>query len=219
MAAQALARDNYRCMVTGRVDMSSSFSGLTSPKPGEITGYSNCCHIFPDSLENIVAGSTGPKEHESATVWTILKRFGYEDICEELGLASTSANLHRLENIMTLETIVHEQFDRLNLWFQEIDGQENTYKVVLAPAAGNLPTVVPIPDQVTFVSHRPELPLPSPKYLRIHAACCRIAHLSGAAEHLDLIFRDMEELKVLAHDGSSAGVLAYALHRRLAASV
>ncbi|KAI9060386.1 hypothetical protein FKP32DRAFT_1578008 [Trametes sanguinea] len=214
----ALARDNYRCMVTGRVDTSSYLSGLTPLSPGEIGGYSNCCHIFPDSLGDIVSGAAGPDEHESATVWTILKLFGYEDICEELGFASRSANLHRLENIMTLDMIVHEQFDRMNLWFQAIDGQ-NTYNVVLAPAVEGLARLVAIPEQVTFVSHRPELPLPSPKYLRIHAACCRIAHLSGAAEHLDVIFRDMEELNVLAHDGSSADVLTYALHHRLAAGV
>ncbi|KAL7278641.1 hypothetical protein ACG7TL_007642 [Trametes sanguinea] len=215
----ALARDNYRCMVTGRVDTPSYLSGLTSLSPGEIGGYSNCCHIFPDSLANIVPGAAGPKEQDSATVWTILKRFGYEDICEELGFASTSANLHRLENIMTLDVIVHEQFDRMNLWFQAIDGQDNTYKVVLAPAVGGLARLVAIPEQVTFVAHRPELPLPSPKYLRVHAACCQIAHLSGAAAHLDVIFRDMEELKVLAQDGSSADVLTYALHHRWAAPV
>ncbi|KAI0323470.1 hypothetical protein GY45DRAFT_1211893, partial [Cubamyces sp. BRFM 1775] len=54
--------------------------------------------------------------------------------------------------------------------------------------------------------------LPSPKYLRIHAACCRIAHMSGAAEHLDLVYGEMGELKDLAHDGTFADVLSYAIH-------
>ena len=97
--------------------------------------------------------------------------------------------------------------------------QKNTYKIVLAGRAERLASANLVPEQVTFTSHYPELPLPSPKYLRIHAACCKIAHLSGAAEHLEHIFREMEELKVLALDGTSADVLSYVLHSRLAALI
>ncbi|KAI0761945.1 hypothetical protein BD413DRAFT_485087, partial [Trametes elegans] len=59
--------------------------------------------------------------------------------------------------------------------------------------------------------------LSGPAYLRIHAACCRIARMSGAAEHLELVFRDIQVMKVLAHDGTSADVLSYALHHHLVA--
>lgn len=61
------------------------------------------------------------------------------------------------------------------------------------------------------------LPVPNPTYLRIHAACCRVLHLSGAAEYVDLVFRKMEDIPVLAEDGSSFDVLAMALapHRLL----
>ncbi|KAI0363062.1 hypothetical protein BV20DRAFT_915189, partial [Pilatotrama ljubarskyi] len=55
--------------------------------------------------------------------------------------------------------------------------------------------------------------LPNPRYLKLHAACCWIAHMSGAAEYLELIYRDVEELPVLAHNGASADVLTFALHR------
>ncbi|KAJ8474634.1 hypothetical protein ONZ51_g7079 [Trametes cubensis] len=217
VAYQALIRDNHRCMVTGRLDSDSFTTGLTTDNPGEVISVTNCCHIFPDSLGNIVADASGPTEHESATVRTILARFGYEDICEELGLASTNANLHRLENVMTLDIMLRNVFDRLNMWFEAIDGQENTYKVVLAGGAARLATKGVIPEQVTFTSHKAGLQLPSPKYLRVHAACCKIAHMSGAAEYLDMVYGEMEELKVLAHDGTSADVLCYAIHDRLAA--
>ncbi|KAI0334048.1 hypothetical protein GY45DRAFT_1295942 [Cubamyces sp. BRFM 1775] len=219
--AFALIRDNYRCIVTGRMDSVSSMAELTELAPGETFGYTICCHIFPDSLGDVVAGATGPNlEHEPATVRDILTSFGYQVVCEELGLGSTNANLHRLENVMTLDIVLRNELDRLNMWFEAIDGQQkNTYKIVLAGRAERLASANLVPEQVTFTSHYPELSLPSPKYLRIHAACFRIAHLSGAAEHLDHIFREMEELKVLALDGTFADVLAYALHTRLAALV
>ena len=47
--------------------------------------------------------------------------------------------------------------------------------------------------------------------------CCRVAHMSGAAEYLDKLICDMEELHVLAEDGTSADMLAYALQGHRAA--
>ena len=38
---------------------------------------------------------------------------------------------------------------------------------------------------MTFTSSDPKLQLPSSTYLGIHAACCRVAHMSGAAEYYD----------------------------------
>jgi len=49
------------------------------------------------------------------------------------------------------------------------------------------------------------LDLPSPKYLRLHAACAKVAHLSGASEAIDMIYRDLDETKVLAKDGCISG--------------
>ena len=47
-----------------------------------------------------------------------------------------------------------------------------------------------VPEYIELRSTKPELPLPSEKYLRIHAACCRLAHMSGAAEYLNLMDED-----------------------------
>ena len=55
------------------------------------------------------------------------------------------------------------------------------------------------------------LTLPNPKYLRIRAACCRVADLSGAAEYLEEVDRDKERIAVLANDGTSADILEAAL--------
>jgi hypothetical protein len=38
-----------------------------------------------------------------------------------------------------------------------------------------------LPNPITFTTSDPvRLPLPSPRYLGIHAACCKVARLSGA---------------------------------------
>ena len=69
-----------------------------------------------------------------------------------------------------------------------------------------------IPTTVTFTTPDPEkLPLPSPDYLRLHAAAARVAHLSGAGEYINKILRDMEKTRVLSNDGSSALLLTAAL--------
>ena len=60
---------------------------------------------------------------------------------------------------------------------------------------------------ITFTSTDPSLPLPNPEYLKLHAAVCRVAQLSGAAGYLDQEDRDVDRIGVLARDGSSANLL------------
>lgn len=77
---------------------------------------------------------------------------------------------------------------------------------------------LPPPARVTFrvdpdvvaacAANNTELPaLPSPSLLAIRAACSRVAHMSGAAEQIDQILRDLEDTPVLAEDGGSAHLL------------
>lgn len=51
------------------------------------------------------------------------------------------------------------------------------------------------------------LPLPDARYLKLHAACSRIVHLSGAAEFIDKILRDAEDATALACDGTPSELL------------
>jgi hypothetical protein len=46
-------------------------------------------------------------------MWTVMVRFGYTSLPDELG----GANVHRLENVMTLAPGVHATFGRLDIWF------------------------------------------------------------------------------------------------------
>ena len=50
-------------------------------------------------------------------------------------------------------------------------------------------------------------PLPSRKYIGLHAAACKVAHMSGAADHFQKIDRALEEDGVLAEDGHQMYVL------------
>jgi hypothetical protein len=68
------------------------------------------------------------------------------------------------------------------------------------------------PKFVTFTSPDPKtLPLPNPAYLHIHATCAKVAHLSGASEYIELTWRRLEEICVLAEDGGSSELLNEAI--------
>jgi hypothetical protein len=56
------------------------------------------------------------------------------------------------------------------------------------------------------------IPPPDPRLLAVHAACAQIAHMSGAAEYMDEIFRDDDnsEISVMTQPGA-----AYELTRAL----
>ncbi|KAH8914869.1 hypothetical protein BT69DRAFT_1231265, partial [Atractiella rhizophila] len=81
-------------------------------------------------------------------------------------------------------------FDNLKLWLQP----------TIVPNVYNVKTRedherkvfhrYKVPRQVTLTTRDPQLDLPDPKYLGLHSACCRIAHLSGAADYLDKMDRD-----------------------------
>ena len=95
---------------------------------------------------------------------------------------------------------------KLKLGFQDIP---NTYRLRSARPFHIDPQWK---STVKFTTPDPaKLPVPSPAYLELHAACCRIADLSGAGEYIETILRDMEDIQVLSQDGTSAEVLQYAL--------
>jgi hypothetical protein len=72
-------------------------------------------------------------------------------------------------------------------------------------------TQLDLPSRVVFKSSDPHLPLPNPRYLELHAAAAKVAHLSGAADYIEKTLRDLETVRVLSEDGSSAELLKSAL--------
>jgi hypothetical protein len=66
-------------------------------------------------------------------------------------------------------------------------------------------------NPTTFTIQNPKYPLPNPEYLRIHAACCRVAQLSGATEYIENTCNYLDDIGVMSQDGSSAHALMFAL--------
>jgi len=152
----------------------------------------------------------------AATAMSFLIAFGLGGLAHDL-LATDGA--HDLGNLLSLENGVHADFDRLNLWFESTD-EPNHYTVCVCDPGneeylrkfGNLHA-----DgdrlSVTFSSRHQSLRLPDPRLLALHAACARVAHMSGAAEAFDKFECDVEDTRVLAFefDGSSARLLDHFL--------
>ena len=69
------------------------------------------------------------------------------------------------------------------------------------------------PTEARFTTTSPLYELPDRRFIAIRAACCRAAHLSGAAKYVDDIYRKTEMTYVLANNGSSAEILQFVLSR------
>ncbi|EAU81019.1 hypothetical protein CC1G_13484 [Coprinopsis cinerea okayama7 len=223
----ALKRDGYRCMITGAFDAMAcdQFPEILAELKDSPSGrwaVTQCSHIFAGVMNR---DTDVDKSNWSASVSTILEKFGYTCILDEL----QGPNVHRLENVMTLDPNIQGAFHMLRLWFapsvspppllisppprllifqRDPNAEPNTYELE-APE----PFIIKhFPKIVRFQSSDPEnLPLPSPRYLEIHAAFARIAHLAGATDYIDRIMRDLEDKTVLANDGSSGELLKHLL--------
>ena len=137
-------------------------------------------------------------------------------------------NVHSLTNVISVESNVHEAFDRLELYFKatasfwyccvfsepqhswgtvSLQSQEDCYEV---KCFGTKPPNVH--QFVKFSASDPKgLPVPACELLALHATCCKVAHLSGATEYIDEIYRDGDKLGVLSADGTSGDILDYKL--------
>ncbi|KIO15597.1 hypothetical protein M407DRAFT_237050 [Tulasnella calospora MUT 4182] len=211
---KALKRDNYRCVVTGSYD-GATFQKRRKTDPTfkvDSTQFTQAAHIFPDSLNQNLTWSDdlpGKKAEYSATAWAVVQRFGKVSVITE---SLNGPDIHRVENVLTMCLSAHELFDKLELWF-EATNVPNTYNMC-SNDEGNFELVnPPVLRQVTLSSTSDLIPLPNSHYLRIHAACAKVAHLSGAAEYLETILDEWEERPVLASDGGSADMLSFLLAR------
>ncbi|KAG8812506.1 hypothetical protein FRC17_002006 [Serendipita sp. 399] len=221
--AKALGRDNYRCLLTDLVDDESFVTGKTSSKPGEISEPTEAAHIIPFHLVNFKPNSppapevdisasdldqdpkpANAKLERAEAFWKIISWFGNID---RKGL--DGQNINRLGNITTLSQMTRSFFDQLKLCFDEIPGFENCFKVQKYGPTLFDPS---IKSEVEFTTPNAEImPLPNPAYLRLHAACTKIAYMSGAGEIIHKLEREIEDMDVLASDGSSVNYLQYRL--------
>ena len=66
-------------------------------------------------------------------------------------------------------------------------------------------------DYVEFVHSVPEYPQVSRKLLQIHAAVAEILHMIDAADAVENILRDLDNIQVLSEDGADAQLLSHRL--------
>ncbi|CAE6460738.1 hypothetical protein ACGC1H_005326 [Rhizoctonia solani] len=197
----ALIRDNYRCLLTGTVDVrvysdSPQLQEQLATGPLPPLGTTECCHILPQFIGQNISHHSG-RRNNAANVWTVVQAYG--------GIPSEQVNgpgIHHLRNILTLRSDIHNVFDQLLLWLDPVEGQANTYNV-----RRKFPTLC-YPEVPPIVSFSPDsgLPTPDPQYLALHAACARVVHLSGAAEAIDSYLRNAQRKKVLSHDALPADI-------------
>ncbi|PIL24460.1 hypothetical protein GSI_14214 [Ganoderma sinense ZZ0214-1] len=205
--ALALVRDDHLCMVTRMMDMDSWEYHLTNKPMTEWASLTEPCHIFPATLgDTRPAGNDGTTQEDyvAARLWPILERFGYGDIHDAL----RGDKVHRLENVLMVNYIVHVAFRSMFMWLERTEDQPaDCYHVAVSNPRWY--RSLRLPHEIQFVAHA-GLPLPDPTYLHIHAACCRIASLSGANDYL---FWILDEGLCLDEAGKADPTLKYLCYR------
>ncbi|KAH9026393.1 hypothetical protein EDB85DRAFT_1851218, partial [Lactarius pseudohatsudake] len=181
---QALVRDDFQCIVSGKYDLE-----LTSQNDDLRAAASSFSppRVGVTQCAHIIPSSTNKNILDSKDKHEHAASFWAILSCfgyKDILDKLTGKGIHSLDNVMTLGMEIHHWFDQLKMWFEAV---------------------------ITLTSEDPRLPLPNPDYLEIHAACCRVAHLSGAGEYMDKVLEDLEDTHVLSEDGSSAHMLSFAL--------
>jgi len=203
----ALIRDGYRCVVTGKYDAGSYYEireleDKVRADSSLRVGATECAHIFAESTNSSIELGSAKREY-AATMWAVMNRFGHEELPDELN----GSKVHRLENVITMVSEFHTFFDQLKIWFVPTN-EENRYKL----ESPDQTILRDYPQYVTFTTPDPvKYPVPSRTYLGIHAACAKVAHLSGAGQCIDKFYRDLEDWKTLDPDGGSVDMLEHAI--------
>ncbi|KAF7419353.1 hypothetical protein PC9H_001940 [Pleurotus ostreatus] len=206
-----LERDDHRDLIAGDYD-----DKYMTPEAYEYHAKVNrptvpleAAHIIPEYLANTPAEQLSKEQeaeadrwlgsdvapdakiHKLSLMWVMLQYFGGEDIYNDL----KGDRIHHPSNLLSLAQHDHHRFDYQSLWFEPLKqtNDEYHYKLcvasVLARPTGRDQKRI---EQVVFRDKTvgdTVIPAPNPKYLALHAACCRIARLSGAA----LIFDELHD--------------------------
>ncbi|KAH9925354.1 uncharacterized protein BXZ73DRAFT_50052 [Epithele typhae] len=190
----ALFRDGFQCILTGKFDL-----GMWCKYPSKFPlgaasrlAPTHCTHIIPEPV-NKLTPFANPEAKLATGFSSILERFGYPDAWSELN----GHKCHRLSNALTLSGEAHMLMDRLCLWF-ESTGEGNGWPAQITFKVRDdlgIPGILPPKEG--------SMDLPHPDFLALHATCCKVAHLAGAAETLE----DSALHRGLAQDGSSADML------------
>ncbi|KAF5335453.1 hypothetical protein D9611_012134 [Ephemerocybe angulata] len=169
-----MRRDHRRCQLTGGPDIHTRRAREYSEgdtMPVYVEGH----HV----LHQITAPEDG--DDYSKTTWALIERLGFRSVLDEL----RGTGLHRLENMMAVCSVANRFFNSLNIWLSPVDDEPNAYYVEHNIEHYEI-LDMDLQQKVVFSTRKPgEWPLPSSKYLEIHAACARVAHFSGAGDYIN----------------------------------
>ncbi|KAK0225302.1 hypothetical protein IW262DRAFT_1479778 [Armillaria fumosa] len=214
----ALARDNYRCIVSGAVNFPSFCKDpMRFPEASRVgIAYTSLGHIFGQSTMDNTTGMTSAARAKlawAASAAAVIERFSGISVVKELD----RNYIHRPENTFTISDGLHTAFDQLTFSLHPIESDDNNiYEIHTYPSGLN--ALFRLPDRVMLTdATNGNIPLPDRRYFQLHDASARIAHLSGAGEVMEQLFQDMEDVKVLAEDGGSNHLLSLALTSRFQA--
>ncbi|KAL1742502.1 hypothetical protein HDZ31DRAFT_65921 [Schizophyllum fasciatum] len=194
--AKTLLRDDFRCAMTGFTDTLSVERGLTRPSTTNVS---------------VKVAELLPRSKVTRESVAVLYR---------LGALSDARNHdpHTPRNLIAVSEPIQLAMNKLRICLEPIprtnhgpnDTQEQ-YRVTGPRGAPRdcLPEVTlrPFEDPRTGLS----IPPPDPVFVRTHAVCCRVAHLSGANDALSKLYAGILSTSVLEEDGSSAALLHGAL--------
>ncbi|KAI0744180.1 hypothetical protein C8Q80DRAFT_1272752 [Daedaleopsis nitida] len=198
----AMQREGYRCIVAGIVDNEHYIKHRASYSTSTPMGKLELSHIFSQSINTSLGDEA--KHNYIVNAWSVLHSLGYMRL---VGQYATADKVHSMENVMMMESTLHDLFDKLYLWFEPVEGIEHEYRVVRVCGAPYA-----IPDTVQFRAKVADVPLPDPESLRLHAAVCRISWLSGVSGLFQAFQEDLEEEP----DGATdIPTFARSLHARL----
>ncbi|KAI0633516.1 hypothetical protein C8Q77DRAFT_1115420 [Trametes polyzona] len=202
----ALERDGHRCVISGKLDPESIANGPdVFPTPDCGLEVTRVAHIIPFSLRDCSGATSG----HLPSIWSALECFGGVDLGPLM-----HGGINSLDNVITLSATVHRYFTELQVALEPLPDAPHTYAVrtwgKVAPRLG-LPKTVKL-------SSASATPLPNPAYLALHCAVCRVLWASARAEELKDVLDDLEEVALLAADGSSANLINIAIYRSLAFS-
>jgi len=192
-------RDENRCVLTGALNTVVADS---QTKKHDVIFLA---HIISQSLpadENVPV-----KFNWAKTAGALIERFGGFSTREVLG----EQNLNSPRNAFMASGAPHQQFDGLNIWLTPAKDEHgviilDSYDVSSCYGEHWLATMgTGVKSQITFQSKQigtHTIPAPDPRIIALHAACAKIAHMSAAAEPLEVVFRNPESIRVLTDDGA-----------------
>lgn len=216
LATLVKQRDGHRCVVSGMYDLdylcAEEQAGRCPPDDDDGGGTAtDVAHIIPHAL-NIISrdSANGSVNCAQQFVWGILNMFdtGVRDLL-------AGSQIDNPCNALLLAHDLHIEFGKLHVYFEEVPGAPNSYRFKRTRGARRLRRDCnPHSEVLTFTNCEaagPRASLPSPRLLKLHAACCRMLEMAGAAEYVEHLLDDLERMAVrgtLASDGSSdVGVL------------